>query len=199
MRKQTPPTVPPIKYLLECSDNEIGNFELVKLSEVANLRREMLERFDRLVDVSAQAVLAAWLRTIDREDLKRQLLESSTVTLEKIMGDAREKIRNQGRSPEELEYDPMPGPGFLLKLPPEEKRRRNLDSKKCWEERQLAAGKCRSCSAPICRESVDLCTKHLAMKREAQRKRKRTIHAHGRHPNTLAALKEASEKRRKSH
>lgn len=57
---------PPLKFLLTCSDSEVGNFELVKLGEVANLRREMLALFDRLVDTSARAVLAAWLRTIDR-------------------------------------------------------------------------------------------------------------------------------------
>lgn len=77
-------------------------------------------------------------------------------------------------------------------------RRRRLESKKRWAERQIADGKCRSCSRPVCRESVDLCSKHLAMKREAQRKRLGTVHAHGKNPNTLKALKEASEKRKKT-
>ena len=94
---------PPIKYLLECSDGILGNFELARLNEVANLRSEMVALFDKLVDTSALAVLAAWLRNIDREELKRQLLESSTVTIEGIMAEARAEIRNQGRSPEELE------------------------------------------------------------------------------------------------
>lgn len=188
---------PPLKFLLEASDNAVGNFELAKLSEVANLRREMLALFDRLVDVSAQAVLAAYLRTVDREDLKRQLLESSTVTLERIMGEAREQIRSQGR-PDELEARPMPGPGFLLKLPPEEAHRRRRDSKNRWQERQIAAGKCRSCSRPSCRESVNYCTKCLAKRRAAQRRRKGTVHEHGLHPNTLAALRKANEKRKKT-
>ena len=92
----------------------------------------------------------------------------------------------------------MPSPSFLRKLPPEERRRRRLESNKRLGERHIAAGKCRKCSAPLCRESVEYCKKHLAKRREAQRRRNGTIHAHGRHPNTIKALKETSEKRKKT-
>lgn len=188
----------PIKYLLECSDGEVGAFELAKLGEVANLRSQILELFDRLVDTSSLAVLAAMLRRIDRQEIVRRLLESPDKTFDVIMAEAKAQIRSQGRSPEELEYSPMPGPGFLRKLPPEEAKQARKDSMRRYQEGHIAAGKCRKCSAPLCRESVDYCEKHLAMKREAQRRRKGTMHAHGRHPNTLAALKEANEKRKKT-
>ena len=72
-----------------------------------------------------------------------------------------------------------------------------MESNKRREERHIAEGKCRKCSAPLCRESVDYCEKHLAMRREAQRRRNGTVYAHGRHPNTIKALKEASEKHKK--
>lgn len=139
------------------------------------------------------------LRSIDRQELVRQLLESSTVTIERIMAEAKEEIRNSRRSREEAEeHGLMPSPSFLRKLPPEEARRRRRESNKRWQESNVAKGLCRRCSAPLCRESVEYCTKHLAMRREAQRKRNGTIHAHGRHPNTLKALKKANEKRTKT-
>lgn len=65
MTKAIEKKAPPLKYLLECSDGEGGRFELAKLAEVSNLRKEMLALFDKLVDMSAQAVLAAMLRGID--------------------------------------------------------------------------------------------------------------------------------------
>lgn len=195
MRKPAPPNAPPLKFLLEASDSAVGNFELAKLGEVANLRREMLALFDRLVDVSAQAVLAAWLRTIDRNELRRQLLESPDTTIELIISEAKAQIRSQGRSPKELEAGKMPSPWLVRPhLPPGEAQR---NASKRYQERHIAEGKCRKCSRPLCRESVDYCEKHLAMRREAQRRRNGTVHAHGRHPNTLKALKEANGKRKK--
>lgn len=187
----------PLKYLLECSDGGVGAFELAKLSEVANLCSQILELFDRLVDTSSLAVLAAMLRRIDRQEIVRRLLESPDKTFDVIMAEAKAQIRSQGH-PEELEAGKMPSPSFLRKLPPGEARRRERESIKRWQECNIAKGKCRSCTAPLCRESVDYCKKHLAMRREAQRRRKGTIHTHGRHANTLAALKEANEKRKKT-
>jgi hypothetical protein len=84
-----------ISYLLTCSYGEVGNFELARLSEVANLRMEMPDLFARLVDTSAFALLAAWLRTSNREDLKRRLLHSPDTALEQVMSQARKEIRNQ--------------------------------------------------------------------------------------------------------
>ena len=44
---------PPLTFLLECPDGALANFELAKLGEVTNLRREMLAMFDRLVDLAS--------------------------------------------------------------------------------------------------------------------------------------------------
>lgn len=153
--------------------------------------------FDRMVDVSGQAVLAALLRTIDRNEIRRQLLESPDATINRVIAEAKTEIRSQG-CPEELEDGPMPNPSLLRKLPPEGAHRRRLDSNKRWQERQIAAGKCRRCSAPLCRESVEYCAKHLAMRREAQRRKNATVHEHGRHPNTLKALRKLAEERKKA-
>ena len=93
----------------------------------------------------------------------------------------------------------MPGPGFLRReLPPAERRERHNRATLVWQEQNIAQGKCRSCTKPLCRESARYCEKHLAMRREAQPRRKGTVHAHGRHPKTLAALRKANEKRKKT-
>src|SRR5207253_8904426 len=96
---------PPLAYLLACSDASLGNFTLARMSEVANLRADMLALFDRIVDVSAQAVLATWLRTIDRQELKGQLLQAPDAKLDELLALAREEIRDQGRSQEEKENE----------------------------------------------------------------------------------------------
>ena len=119
------------------------------------------------------------------------------------MGDAREKIRNQGRSAEEAEdYGKMPTPWILRgpRLPPEERRERHNRSTREWQARNLAEGKCQSCTASSCRESTHYCAKHLAAKRDRQRKKLGTIvHGRGQHPNTLAALRKAAETRKPKH
>ena len=98
--------------------------------------------FDRMVDdKAALAVLAAWLRTINREDLKRRLLQSPDTTLEQIMEQAKEKIRNQGRSEEEAEDDGlMPSPWGLVRpvMPPEERK-----AARCFKETLYREQPCR--------------------------------------------------------
>lgn len=188
----------PFKFLLECSDGALGNFELVKLGEAANLRREMLALFDRLVDVSAQAVLAAWLRTLDRNELRQQLLESPNTTFEAIIAEAKAQIRSQGH-PEE-ERGEMPSPWLVRPMKyhtKEERKAANIAATGRRQEERVTKGLCEKCSEPQCRESSRLCKKHLDMKTANQRKRNGTKEQHGRHPNTLKALREPSEKRKR--
>lgn len=66
----------------------------------------MLALFDRMVDVSAQAVPAALLRTIDHNEIRQQLLESPDATINRVIAEAKTEIRSQG-CPEELEDGPM--------------------------------------------------------------------------------------------
>jgi hypothetical protein len=194
---------PPIAFLLECSDTELGNFELARLSEVANLRREMLARFDRIVDESALAVLAAWLRTIDRQELKRQLLQSPNAKIEEILARSREEIRNQGRGQEEAKEDgPMPSPWLVRQrkyLTDEERRAAHSAAQAAVSEQRIADGKCEKCSKPLDPNSVRECTKHLEMhrQRDARARQKKGIQPgmHGRQPGTLTALAASRDKR----
>ena len=193
---------PPIAYLLECSDGELGNFALARMTEVANLRRAMLDLFDRIVDESSLAVVAAWLRTIDRPELKRQLLLSPEAKINEILAQAKEEIRNQGHIEEEA--GPMPSPWLVRQrkyLTDEERRAGRSAQRKRWQERQLAEGKCEKCGKPLDRNSVRYCTEHLEKHRQhdARYREKKGIEPgkHGRQPGTLAALAASRDKRRR--
>ena len=183
-----------ISYLPTCSDSEVGNFELSWLAEVSNIRKEMLAMFDRMVDQSAFAVLAAWLRTIDRQELKRKLLQSPDAKIKEILEQTNQQIRNQGH--EEEEAGPIPSPWGLVRtpLPPGESRKR-------YTERNLAEGKCERCSRPLDLNSVRYCTEHLKEHRRGdtryRQKQGARISLHGRHPNTLKALRKANEERKR--
>lgn len=222
MSKADKKKAPPITYLLKCSDGELANFELAKLGEAQNmhsemfaatvkhLRREMLAMFERiaelameeirnqeamfnrLVEVSAQALLATWLRTIDRQELVRQLLESSTVTLDGILDEAKAQIRDAGRGEDEAK-------NYGMRIYPPGVAHRNASRR--YQAANVAAALCEVCGQPVCRESVRRCTKHLAKQREKndryRQKKGIAPGTHGRHPNTLKALKEANEKRKR--
>lgn len=233
---------PPFKALLESSGGALGQFELAKLAEVADLRAEifdaspsrmldlimeqireeilkmraeMVRKFDRMVDVAALALLARWLRTIDRQELVRQLLESSTVTIDGILADAKEQIRNSGRSAEESEAGRMP-----MRIFPPGVAHRNASKR--YQAANIGEGKCSICPEPLDRNSVRFCTKHLAIKREKDRQKNCKAgkrgnpdlepgtrawlygngeveqSTHGKQPGTLKALKEANEKRKEN-
>ena len=62
-------------FLLTCSQANLEKLQLARLSEVANLRKELQGIVDRMVDNLAQAALASWFRQNDR-DLLRKALEN---------------------------------------------------------------------------------------------------------------------------
>ena len=219
---------PPFKFLLESSDGALGQFQLAKQDEVAvlrsgrrkrlgNLRSALLalfERFndelhdqdamfDQMVEVSAQALLAAWLRTIDRQELVRQLLEPSTVTLDGILADTKAQIRNSGRSREESETAQMP-----MRIFPPGVAHRNAALR--YQERQIALGLCSVCPEPLDRNSVRFCTEHLAAARHREARKRGvkgepgsrdflygeiTESQHGRTLGTLTSLAKSREKK----
>ena len=172
---------PPIAFLLECGDGEIGAFELARLSEVANLRADRLALFDRLCDTS----------------------ESPNAKLEEILARAQEAVRNQGRSQEETKEDgAMPSPWLVRQrkyLTDEERRAARTATERQSREKALAAGKCEKCTEPLDRNSVRYCTKHLAMLRErdARDRQKKGIKpgTQGRQPGTLTALAASRDKK----
>lgn len=190
-----------LNFLLGCSDTDLGSFELARLAEVANLRSDLHMILDRLVDEVAQAALAGWFREIDREKLCRAVTASPQENLAEIIASAKEQIRNQGRSKEEL----VPHP--LIPLD-----RAHLAAVLRYQERNIAAGLCGICPKPLDRNSVRYCTRHLAMA-GARRRPKRAKgeppgsiawlyegdfeSSRGRQPGSLKALSEARGKRKK--
>src|ERR1700687_3160008 len=52
---------PPIKYLRNCSENSLRQYELSKLEHVSNLRRELRVLWEEMIEESALALLARWM------------------------------------------------------------------------------------------------------------------------------------------
>ena len=59
-----------LNFLLGCSENSLASFELAKLAEVADLRKELHAVLDRLLDQMSQATIAGWFRLSDRTAIK---------------------------------------------------------------------------------------------------------------------------------
>jgi hypothetical protein len=73
-RKSKAPTASvPLNFLLGCSQFDLDNFEMARLAEVADLRRQLHAIFDRLIDQTSAAALAQWFRTSDRQALKHAI------------------------------------------------------------------------------------------------------------------------------
>lgn len=184
----------PLNFLLQCSQDDLGNIELARLAEVADLRAQLLVIVDRMVDNLSQAALARWFKDNDRESLKRAL-----ETEESALEWAKRMVREGQRKPEEL-----------LPLPAMEPSTTHRAAAIRYQERNLAEGKCRFCPEPLDRNSVCFCTKHLAMDRQ-RRARKRGVRGepgsvdylygeitesmHGRQLGSLAALAMNREKK----
>jgi hypothetical protein len=182
--------------LLGCSETSLGSFELARLNEVADLRHELHIILDRVIDQMATAALAAWFRQTDRETLKRALENPEDVLLW-----AKEQIRKQGRSDEEL----VP----MKTLPA---GAAHLAAAMRYAERNVAQGLCTVCPKPLDRSSVRYCKRHLIIARlrkppkNAKGEPPGSISwvyegnfesSHGRAPGTVKALKERNEKRKR--
>jgi hypothetical protein len=143
----------PFQFLLTCSDTLLGNFELAKLSEVANLRSELHRVLDDLIDANNQASLARLFKTQGRERILRELAKKRDPIAE-----AREKIRNKGRKPEDLTP--------ILSMPPGQAHR---TASLTYQKRNVAEGKCCVCPTPLARNSVRYCEEHLKSQRDRAR------------------------------
>jgi hypothetical protein len=153
----------PTNFLLSCSDTTLAAFELARLSEVANLRSELHALLDRMIDATAQASLARWFKTHDREKLKREI-EATPDVLEW----AKEQLRNKGRSPSEVEE------GLLdaLSLDPGQAHHTAAAT---YQERNLKDEKCALCPKPLARHSVRYCETHLAAARDRAREKSKLL------------------------
>ena len=63
----------PLNFLLGCSASELDSFELARLAKVADLRKQMIEIIDELIDESAVVRLVSFFRVNDRQALKQAL------------------------------------------------------------------------------------------------------------------------------
>jgi len=149
-RKPTQPTKPmPLNFLLGCEQSSLTNFELARLAEVADLRKELHAILDRAIDAMTQAALASWFKSQDRQSLKAAIEnEESPIEYAKRM------TRDGQRSPEEL-----------LPLPAMEPGSAHRAAALRYQTRNIAEGKCSVCPKPLDRNSVRYCTKHLAKMR----------------------------------
>lgn len=93
-------------FLLGCGQKDLEDFELGRLAEVANLRKELHDILDRVIDAMSQAALASWFKSQDRQRLKAAIdNEESPIEYAKRM------VREGQRSDEELLPLPSLAPG----------------------------------------------------------------------------------------
>ena len=184
----------PLNFLLGCAQNSLEDFELARLDEVAQLRKELHVILDRTIDAMCQAALSSWFRTQDRQRLK-DAIDNEECPIEY----AKRMIAEGQRSPEEL----LPLPSFVPGAA-------HLAAATRYQKRNLAEGKCRYCPEPLDRNSVDMCTEHLRKARDRQRAKKGprsepgsaeylysgevTLSTHGRQAGTLQSLALSREK-----
>jgi hypothetical protein len=138
--------VAPLHFLLTCSETSLGNFEISKLTDVRNLKSQLHKVLDDLMDASNQAALARLFRALE--------------TPPDRIADAKAKIKNMGRTPEDL----VP----LLSLNSGQAHR---TASVTYQNRNIEEGKCSICPKPLAPNSVRYCEKHLAACRNRARAR----------------------------
>ena len=180
----------PINFLLGCSDLDLGNYELARLTEVAERRKQIQLLHDQIVEQTGLAWLAAWFRSMDRSALKHAI-ENEESPLEWAQRMICEGQRSEQENQESIPQPPLP-PGAA-----------HLAAALRYQQRNLAQGLCVYCPQPLDRNSVRFCTKHLALERHRSARKagvkgepgsadylygEITESTHGRQPGTLRSL-----------
>src|SRR5215472_6785293 len=146
----------PLNFLLGCGQASLDEFELARLADVADLRKELHAILDRVIDQMAQAALASWFKSQDRQSLKHAIENEETAEQW-----AARMIRDGQRSPEELIPLPSLEPGVAHRA-----------AAILYQKRNMAEGKCRVCPKPIAHGSVQYCEEHLAKARHREQQKK---------------------------
>lgn len=182
-----------MNFLLGCSDSELDAYELARLAAMADLRAQLHELYDKLIEQQALAGLVRWFRAQDRQTLKYAIENA-----ESPMEWAKRMIREGQRSEEELIPRPSLPPGAA-----------HLAAAVRYQEGSIADGNCSVCPEPLDPNSVRYCTKHMTAERTRSARRRGvkgepgsadylygeiTESLHGRTPGTLASLAMHREK-----
>jgi hypothetical protein len=147
----------PLQFLLTCSETSLNNFQLVKLSEAANFRKQAYELMDAWYEAALQAELARLFRAQGRERILRALAQPLDA-----IADAKAKLHPPEVSPEGyVAPEPLP------------KGQAHRTASVTYQKRNVADGLCCVCPTPLARNSVLYCEKHLAACRERARIRAR--------------------------
>jgi hypothetical protein len=181
-----------INFLLNTSDSTLGSYELARLGAAADLRSQMQEILDRLIETTVQAAVANWFRGVDREALRRAIENPLDV-----LAWANAQSRDGQRTEEELVPTPSLPPGAA-----------HLAAALRYQERNIAKGLCSVCPKPLANHSVRFCEVHLAYQRNRHTPKDETPGTrdylyqdrtpeskHGRQPGSLAALAMANAKK----
>jgi len=171
-RKSGAPTAPiPLNFLLACSQLDLDNFQMARLAEVADLRRQIHSIFDRLIDQTSAAALAQWFRTSDRNALKHAIANEESPI------EWAQRLVRQQRQRNEAEDE-------LIPLPKMEPGAAHMAAAIRYQERNIAEGLCAVCPEPLAHNSVRYCEKHLT----AARLRKKPKNAKGSQPGSIGWL-----------
>jgi hypothetical protein len=147
----------PLQFLLTCSETSLSNFQMVKLSEAANFRKQAHELMDAWYEAALQAELARLFRAQGRERILRALAQPLDA-----IADAKAKLHPPEVSPE----------GYV---PPEPlpKGQAHRTASMNYQNRNIEEGKCCNCPQPHTRNSVRYCEEHLLAVRERARAKAR--------------------------
>jgi hypothetical protein len=147
----------PLIYLLNCSDNELGNFILAKMSEIRNLQKHLREVQETVFDIGNQVSMARLFRMRGREGMRKVL---ETLPPDPIAA-AKADIRRAGLLKGETREREL--------LPPGEAHRNAV---KKYQADHIANNLCEKCPSPRARHSVSHCERHLAADCERKRRKK---------------------------